>query len=133
MSRIDDTLKVIEESLDHVIDFNGATLTDDAYSVIEDMEDSGADQDAILDKVAEFIYDDTAEEAIGQSGIRGVAADILDDYNSEKELKKKEPTNGEIEDMYDEMMSEGFPEEEALRILSRAFGMSTREIEMIVS
>lgn len=131
-SKTIDMLDSMEESLGHVLThMDEASLTDEAYDVIEDMEAGGASQEDILEKVAEFIYDEETDNRATST----VASDIIDDYGLERSSQKpgKEATSGEIEDAYDDMLAEGFPEDEALRILSRRFGLTTREIEMIVS
>lgn len=111
----------------HQPDLSGS-LNDEVFDFIEDMkavDPEITDEDLVDSIVEEFSDEDFPME-------RGMASDILEEYNAEKNPKNAEATSGDIEDVAENMLAEGFPKEEVLNALTRRFKLTQHEIEMIL-
>jgi hypothetical protein len=103
------------------------SLQDAAEEMIADLIASGIedDEDLIEAIIQEFSDPDHPMEY-------GMASDILEDYYEMNDPANEEATEGDMEQEYEDMAAEGFPDAEIIQKLSKKYGLTRHEIEMSI-
>jgi len=101
------------------------SLQDAAEELIADLISSGIDNDEDLIEaiVQEFSDPEHPME-------RGMASDILEDYYEMNDPANEEATEGDMEQEYEDMVAEGYPDADIIQKLTKKYGLTRHEIEM---
>jgi hypothetical protein len=104
------------------------TLNDEVFEYIDDLkqgEEGISNRDIVDAIVKEFSDPEHPME-------RGMASDILEDYEAENNSANEEVTSGQIEDEYADLVIDGVPDETALERLSKKYKLTRHELEMML-
>lgn len=98
------------------------TLQDDVEDFIEDFLSMGYSKNEIIEEIA----------ATFEGFDIGLASDAYEDWERDNDPSNEEATIGDIERYVDELLTEGFPEDEALEKASKRYSLSTQEIRSML-
>lgn len=113
----------MDESSSRFKEYSEYSLQGEIENYIDYAIDGGLDPDDLIDDLVIRFGPDS------EAGLsKGEVYDALDIWEANNNDDNEEATIGDIERFIDEMEQEGFPEDEALEMASKRYGLSTREI-----
>ena len=124
---VDDFEAPYEPGGKHQRNLSGS-MTDEAHEFIADLK--MIDPEITDEEIIEAIVEEFSPR--GEPMEHGMASDILEEYYTDTDPTNEEATEGDIEDAAENLIAEGFSIDDVLDKLSRRFGLSRHEVEMIV-
>jgi len=101
------------------------SLQEAAEDLIADLIASGIDNDEDL---IEAIIQELSDPEHPME--RGMASDILESYYEMNDPANEEATEGDMEQEYEDMVAEGYPDADIIQKLTKKYGLTRHEIEM---
>jgi hypothetical protein len=109
---------------------NSGSLDDEAFDYIEDLKFLRPEMSK--EELVDNLVDEFSSESWDYPLERGMALDIIEDYEGARNPKNEEVTNGQIEAEYGRLAADNIPDAEIIDQLIRKYKLTRHELEMML-